>query len=68
MPREDDNGWRPIESAPKHGFEILAYWAKSKVFGIVAWNDDGCWVETEYLCEVSTPTYWRKLPEAPHDR
>jgi hypothetical protein len=64
--------WRPIESAPKDGRELLLYGADG--IHIAAWSDRFChgmW-DTGYASEcdgdpieVDRPTHWMHLPETP---
>lgn len=59
-PNEDQ--WQPIESAPRDGTEILAYWDQSRCHGIVGWF--GCWMTSDDAV-VSAPTYWMPLSAGP---
>ena len=54
--------WQPIETAPKDGTEMLAFWNRSNVYGIASF-DDGRWADE--TGEVSAPTHWMPLPEPP---
>ena len=64
-PPPDD--WRPIETAPRDGSEILV-WAPGRdglqpMFAVTAWHESGGFC----VCEVRTPTHWKPLtpPEEP---
>jgi len=64
--------WQPIETAPKDGTEILAYYGqegRGQIL-ILAWDENwwgpgnGDWVlngEKDY----ATPTHWMPLPAPP---
>jgi hypothetical protein len=61
--------WRPIETAPKDGTQILGLWVSyldgqlmQPSYGVV-WNEGGSWLEA--YDEVSQPTHWMPLPEPP---
>lgn len=65
-------GWRPIESAPKDGTEVLA-WGVTALNGqryapgreVAWWNaDEGEW-DTRDPCIDFSPTHWQSLPEPP---
>lgn len=66
LPPPDANGWRPIESAPKHGLIVLTdggYWIAGfwcRVRWMAGFNSEGMQV-TIHL----TPTHWQPLPEGP---
>ena len=69
--------WQPIETAPKNGSHILAYWPD--VFGVAnatqseTWFgpkgstlDDSVWQTAyEWGGHGSDPTHWMPLPEPP---
>lgn len=60
--------WQPIESAPKDGVEVLAYFEDGGCY--VAACRDGVWIEGNYLNpkdapELFTPTHWMPLPDPP---
>lgn len=62
----DSNGWRPIETAPKDGREILA--TQQGIRYIVRWDADfGCWLLDDG-CSVlhdDATIYWQPLPSPP---
>lgn len=70
---QQDNGWRPIESAPKDGTHILAT-KKNAIPRSVHWFDDGFWkgwsLSVNFQSEYSDHdckdlTHWQPLPAAP---
>jgi hypothetical protein len=77
MTKRPMTGWQPIETAPKDGTHILAYWpeiywAKNVAqcetwFGPRFLGPDCCWQSAsayEYGDAVK-PTHWMPLPEPP---
>ena len=63
-----DQGWRPIETAPKDGTEFLGYWPD--FYGSNSWNiertwfADGQWTTPNYYGppgDPESPTYWSPL-------
>jgi len=65
----NNNGWLPIESAPKDGSGFLAFINKDWIEGMF-WNGKA-W---SYLSDGditpsgrSQPTYWQPLPPPPGD-
>jgi hypothetical protein len=64
--------WRPIESAPKDGTQILAY-AKSEYdqhfYGVAEWATARDWdarsIDGWFWTYAIRPTHWRQLPEPP---
>lgn len=66
LPPTDANGWRSIESAPKHGLIVLTdggYW----IVGF--WHHDrwtAGWNCNDMQVSIHlTPTHWRPMPEGP---
>lgn len=66
--------WQPIETAPKDGSSILAFWACSlncvpvtgdNCYAMTLWSG-GDWISTD-LSDISfsEPTHWMPLPAAP---
>lgn len=58
-PPPDD--WRPIETAPRDGSEILV-WAPGRdglppMFAVTAWHESAGFC----VCEVRAPTHWKPL-------
>lgn len=73
--RPYDDGWMPIETAPKDGRYILIN-APSHDGGMTvacfdeSWNDEGWWLQDdgknpELPLRGKEPTHWRSLPDAP---
>jgi len=57
--------WRPIESAPKDGTQILAIWmaplnGHRPLYGVVSFSD-GSWRD-DSDCDLNPPTHWQPLP------
>lgn len=59
-------GWRPIESAPKDGTTILAWWYWEPNDAVtVRWDDDyRSWVDTSREI-YHPPSHWMPLPDPP---
>lgn len=64
----EDNGWRPIETAPRDGREIMVYdddipefahWEPS-----TAYTAGGSWRARNGV-HVFLPQYWQPLPKPP---
>ena len=69
MTKPDENGWRPIETAPKDGTYVLVF---SNEDGVdKAYCDEGFWFRmatAEYgneFWEIENPTHWQRLPPPP---
>lgn len=60
-----EDGWQPIETAPKNGTRLLACWDINEPSYGVVWWEDGSWVEYDADNRVSDPTHWRPLPVSP---
>jgi hypothetical protein len=59
---EDD--WQTMETAPKDGTQILAYWDRFDIYGVV-WFEEGNWHEYEFENIVREPRCWSDLPSPP---
>lgn len=55
--------WRPIDSAPKDGTEILLYEDRRIVSG--AWNRGGAMHMPYWMGGLFRPTHWMPLPSPP---
>jgi hypothetical protein len=68
--------WQPIETAPKNGTRILAYWADTDEHTIIEWwqysdTDEGTWrqggsglgYDSGYADDALS--HWMPLPEPP---
>lgn len=80
MPREDNNGWRTIESAPRDGTLVLlagingfsnlrgyGHWLEEDPSA--EWSGPGWWGACSgRYGELGPPTHWQPMPEPPHDR
>lgn len=69
MPREDENGWRTIESAPNANSkdEIIIWNSRYPEEKPKARLPDGEWWRANRDSK-SVPTHWCPFPEPPHDR
>jgi hypothetical protein len=67
---EAGDGWRDIETAPKDGTEILAYFDKSRFYFILSWGQSMmpdkhfAWVDDDGVPN-GIPSHWRPLPAPP---
>ena len=62
----DNNGWQPIETAPK--YEAIWCWLPDWKMQCVAWFDEDEWwspVRRDARMAIPDPTHWRPLPEPP---
>jgi hypothetical protein len=59
-------GWQPIETAPKDR-EILLYGKRRFTDGIAqgAWNSGGAMHLPHWMGDVTQPTHWMPLPSPP---
>jgi hypothetical protein len=62
--------WRPIETAPKDGTEILVYGLAhgEPYYSIIAWREEWCMFHPEddgYTMPVLEPLVWMLLPHPP---
>jgi hypothetical protein len=65
----DPNGWRPIDTAPKDGRDLLC-WSDGLFIGaMVLYWMDGYWRE-KANCQglKSDPDYWMPLPDPPQPK
>lgn len=64
--------WRPIETAPRDGTEILGYEARLRIGGLMSYEREsvgvtrGMWATTDGGYQ-RTPTHWMPLPAAPEE-
>ena len=63
-----EDGWQPIETAPKDGTEVLVWddgCVVAAFFGRLGWQltQTGAYAEDADL--YGAPTHWRPLPEGP---
>lgn len=59
--------WKPIETAPKDGTEILLYEPGPAYVQMGYWVRDG-WLMVDAQCggeSSATPTHWLPIPEPP---
>lgn len=59
----DNNGWRPIETAPKDG-RLLLMCRESGFCAFIGHFEYGAWMEGETGI-LRDPTHWMPLPEPP---
>ncbi len=57
--------WRPIETAPKDGTDILGWWPHDGMH-VVFWSSDG-WGTCMTKGEWTPPVMWQHLPPPPKD-
>lgn len=60
--------WQTINTAPKDGTKILAYWTSNQVggdgsWGVVHFDRHEEWMEDDN--QVGEPTHWTPLPSPP---
>lgn len=69
----DNNGWQPIETAPKDGTWVLLWCRSNNPLILVGgysreflqdYSWEG-WIDRYNGEDVPTPTHWRPLPEPP---
>lgn len=62
--------WKPIESAPRDGTQILAWWKKSNEAQVVYFSAEKSRMGDRWCNEcgyISDPTHWMPVPAAPLD-
>lgn len=59
-----DEGWRPIETAPKDGRVVLGYWAEDRV-ETIQFKSGNFVYSYDWEDECDGPTHWRPLPAPP---
>lgn len=69
-PQPDANGWLPIETAPRNGKWILAWWPNVVEAALVVFycEHQGRWVEATSGSgwkNHGNPTHWQPLPKGP---
>lgn len=65
--------WKPIESAPQDGTEILLADAATETIWTDEWmatwkasdGTNGCWRQWPAFADVAVPTHWMPLPDPP---
>lgn len=67
--KEANSGWRPIETAPRDGSDVLTWWDGKRR---IAWSYDrkGPWLTAGDAwnmdcAEYTQPTHWMPLPAPP---
>lgn len=63
MATETTTGWRPIETAPKDGTQILLLGDRSVVNG--SWNRGSAFFSPHWMGGIHEPTHWMPLPAPP---
>lgn len=64
-------GWRPIETAPKDGTDVLLGWFElpgMNMRRVGHWHPrENAWIDTHRVLhnQWSFPTHWHRLPEPP---
>ena len=61
---ESPSHWKPIETAPKDGTEVIVYCPPNQhglghLVSICSWHEDAGWC----VCELREPTLWTSLPK-----
>lgn len=65
------NQWRPMETAPRDGKEVLVYVPHSGIISAWFYEETGLWPHDEPYnefgepCNVGYPTHWMPLPDYP---
>jgi hypothetical protein len=69
QPLPASNGWKPIETAPKDGTEILGYFGG---LDVIYWRENKSYPKLSswcHHCDITLinpkPTHWMPLPAAP---
>lgn len=74
----ENNGWQPIETAPRDGAFVLLLINRLVVYG--CWREEipearfdktgwyGCFRGRVHDCCLDEPTHWRPLPEPPEQQ
>jgi hypothetical protein len=63
-----DDGWQPIETAPKDGTRFLAFYVADEGIYDILWDEGLGWVSQDYSIEnfmQSDFTHWMPLPPPP---
>lgn len=60
----DIDHWKPIDTAPKDGTEVIVYCPPNQhglahLVSICSWHEDAGWC----VCELREPTLWTSLPK-----
>lgn len=64
----DAAGWRPIETAPKDGTHVLAWFPEPEEYEVMIvryWADGELWMTVGPVEDDVYPTHWMPLPAAP---
>lgn len=68
----DQHGWQPIETAPRDGTWVWAFWPvqngcdQQRVTCWVA-DEEGGWMDAADYVDWTQPTHWQPLPPPPGD-
>lgn len=74
LAEHEQSGWRPIESAPKDGSEVILLEGADSYAGYFShapnyWNEIGWYPSIDIAIEHSShpdhPTHWQPLPKGP---
>ena len=57
--------WQPIETAPKDGTHILAWFEEAQQHLLLWWFADNWRFKGSDTIPIVTPTHWMNLPEPP---
>jgi hypothetical protein len=58
------NGWQPIETAPRDGTPVLAWFQGSAVVAFLN-PRTGRWDDGDFYDDLGSPSHWMPIPPAP---
>jgi hypothetical protein len=60
--------WQPIETAPKDGTHILAWFDEAQQHLLLWWFADNWRFKGSDTIPIVTPTHWMSLPKPPEEK
>ena len=57
--------WQPIETAPKDGSCVLAWFDEAKHHFLLYWLNDAWRFKSTHIKPITDPSHWMPLPEEP---